>query len=223
MPEKMKIKFHATENQYKPVVRYLRNYRKKAKLIEIGAGGRTLQKFLPENISYYSLDFDPNYGKAFFKAKHDYHFDLDKGKLPVKDKSYDIIVCLETLEHVMYPQKVVDEMKRVAKDDAIFFISIPNEYNILLRLYYLFGKKHKMDETFMVVEKHLHIHKPRVKDIIGFYNKNFTIKKLDYIWQSRSSMYSKMVYFIDRIIDIFAKIYPSLFAKIILVRAEKKI
>ncbi|MEK6891380.1 MAG: methyltransferase domain-containing protein [Nanoarchaeota archaeon] len=215
-------KFEPTENQYKPVVAFLRKYTKKAKLLEIGAGDRTLKKFLPGNIAYESLDFDPNYGKAFFKAKHDYHFDLDKGKLPVKTNSYDIIVCLETLEHTMYPQRVIDEMKRVAKADALFFISIPNDYNILLRLYYLFGKKHKMDEAFMVVEKHLHIHKVRAKDIVELYGKNFNVKKTYYIWQSRNSMYSKTVYFIDRMINLFSNLLPGLFGRMVLMIGTKK-
>lgn len=220
--QKSGIKFGSVEAQYKPVVKHLKNYSKTARLLEVGAGDRTLKKFLPPSIKYESLDFDPNYGKAFFKKKHDYHFNLDDGKFPIKDGVYDIIVCLETLEHTMYPQRVLDEMKRVSKEGALFFISIPNDYNLLLRIYYLFGKKNKMDEPFMVVENHLHIHKVRVKDILNLYRKNFKVTNIYYIWQSRSSMNSNIFTVIDKLINLFSGIFPGLFARIVLMVGIKK-
>ena len=66
--------------------------------------------------------------------KHDYNFNLDDGKMPIKNNSYDVIVCLETLEHTMYPERILLEIKRIAKKNALIFLSMPNDYNFVQRI-----------------------------------------------------------------------------------------
>lgn len=215
----MNMEFYPTENQYKGVYYALRRVKQKLKLLEIGAGDRTLKKFLPENITYHSMDYQDKHYYFDNKIKHEYNFDLDKGKMPIKDNTYDIVVCLETLEHTMYPERVLQEIKRIAKPNALIFLSMPNDYNIVQRIYFLFGIKGKMDESFQVVEKHLHIHKVRAKDIVSLFSKNFRVLEVNYLWQSRSSMYSNLVATIDRIIAKISPIFPSLFARMVFVRA----
>lgn len=208
--------FNTTEKQYNKILKSLNKLdkSKEFRLLEVGAGERIIEKFLPENINYQSLDF----GKT-----HDFDFNLDNGKFPIKDNQYDIIVCTETLEHVMYPKKVIDEIIRVAKKDAIFYFSLPNEYNFIMRFYYLIGKKTLVDESFETVEKHLHIHKPRVKDIIDLFSKKFKIININYIWQSRKSMNSKIIKNIDILINLLTKISPNLFSRLVLIESNNKI
>ncbi len=215
----MKYSFTSTENQYKPVVNSLKNAKDKLKLLEIGAGDKTLKKFLPQNIEYNSMDYQDKYYYFDKDKRHDYNFNLDDGKMPIKDNSYDIVVCLETLEHTMYPERVLLEIKRIAKPSALIFLSMPNDYNFVQRIYFLLGIKGKMDEAFMVVEKHLHIHKVRAKDILSLFSKHFKILEVHYLWQSRTSMYSRLVEMMDKFIALIAKIYPSLFARMVLVKA----
>jgi SAM-dependent methyltransferase len=38
---------------------------------------------------------------------------------------HDIILCLDTLEHLIYPQIAVKEAYRLLKDDGIFVVSVP--------------------------------------------------------------------------------------------------
>lgn len=49
--------------------------------------------------------------------------------LPVEDKSIDVLVSFETIEHVdaVIQQKFLSEIKRVLKDDGILIISTPNK------------------------------------------------------------------------------------------------
>jgi hypothetical protein len=82
------------------------------------------------------------------------------------------------------------------------------------------------DEPFQVVEKHLHIHKPRVEDILNLFSKYFVIGKVSYIWQSLHSTeylrFSSLFRALDKAISMMAQILPSLFARLVLVRASKK-
>jgi 2-polyprenyl-3-methyl-5-hydroxy-6-metoxy-1,4-benzoquinol methylase len=174
--------------------------------------GGGLKNHLPQKFTYHTLDL----GK-----ENTYNFNLDSGRFPIKDNTYDVVICMETLEHVMYPEGVIQEIKRIAKKDAIFFFSLPNEYNFIQRIYFLFGKKTMVDEPFQIVEKHLHIHKPRVKDVINIFSKNFTIERIEYVWQSRRSMRSKVARIVDKILNnTLAKIYPSLFSRLVWVKVS---
>jgi ubiquinone/menaquinone biosynthesis C-methylase UbiE len=210
-----------TNNHYRLAIKELRKLKskKKLKMLEIGAGSKMIKNFLPENIQYDTLD----YAEDFWKDSFTYNTNIDKEDLPIENESYDIIICHETLEHVMYPEKVISEIKRVAKKDAIFFLSMPNEYNFIMRLYYLIGKKTKVDEPFQVVTKNLHIHKPRVKDIINIFSKYFYIEKTDYIWQSRSSEKSQLASILDKTLQSLANLYPNLFSRVVAVKCIKKI
>lgn len=180
---------------------------KKRKFLDVGSADNVLKPFLPKNIEYYSLDVSEEGGK------HDFLVDLDKKRIPVKDGFFDIIICLEMLEHTCYPEKVLKELRRVSKEDAVFVFSLPNEYNFVQRLYYLFAIKRKTEKPWKVVEEHLHIQKPRIKDIINLLSKDFKIHKIKYHWESRSSSESKFFAGIDKFIDILARIYPNLFAR----------
>ncbi|MBU1246068.1 MAG: methyltransferase domain-containing protein [Nanoarchaeota archaeon] len=201
------------QSQYKLVYRKVKNFSRNHKLLDVGAANCILKSVLPGNIKYYSLDIEGNV---------DYHCNLDKEKIPLPDASFDIVVCLETLEHLMFPSKVLEEIKRVGKKNGIFLLSMPNDYNFLLRLYYLFGKKTKMHEPFMTVSKHLHIHNPRVKDIISIFSKHFEIKKVEYLWESRMSYKSGFARFLDKLINSLAQICPTLFTRVVFVYAKNK-
>lgn len=48
-------------------------------------------------------------------------------KIPYNDKYFDKILCSEVIEHVLDPDPLLREMKRVLKDDGILSFSIPNE------------------------------------------------------------------------------------------------
>jgi 2-polyprenyl-3-methyl-5-hydroxy-6-metoxy-1,4-benzoquinol methylase len=48
-------------------------------------------------------------------------------QLPFVNGKFHKLVCSEVLEHVANPRRVIDEIARVATDDAVIVISIPNE------------------------------------------------------------------------------------------------
>jgi SAM-dependent methyltransferase len=52
--------------------------------------------------------------------------DLSATGLP--DKSFDIVVMSETLEHLLDLTAVVREVRRILRDDGVFLITVPNDY-----------------------------------------------------------------------------------------------
>jgi SAM-dependent methyltransferase len=200
---------------------------KKFKLLDVGGADRGLKKFLPQNIAYHSLDYT---------GKQDFVHNLEEFPLPIKDNSFDIIVCLETLEHTLYPHKVMKELLRIAKPKALFLLSMPNEYNFYCRLNYLIGKKTEVQEPFQVIDKHLHIQLPRVNDIIKFFSSYIQIKEINYQWYSRAAgdqwypitgrwynLKGKFFVFIDKMINtFFTKLCPSLFTRTVVVKGINK-
>ena len=74
---------------------------------------------LPKSIAYAKKRFATS-KKFFFKV-------ADAHKLPYRDKSFDAIFCLETLEHVEEPQEVISEMYRLVEDNGYVVVLVPTE------------------------------------------------------------------------------------------------
>lgn len=91
-----------------------------AKIVDIGCGDATLWKihglYGKENIVLVDIDLydHPNFVRA------------DAHNLPFKDKSFDIALLCEILEHVEDPVQVLREAKRVA---SRILITVPDEAN----------------------------------------------------------------------------------------------
>lgn len=76
---------------------------------------------------------------------------------PLEDRSYRVIVCADVLEHTVDPVGVLRQIRRVAADDALFIISLPNVAHIAVRLLLLLGKFPQM-ERGILDRTHLHFY-----------------------------------------------------------------
>lgn len=118
------------------------------------------------------------------------------------------------------------ELLRISKPNAIFILSMPNEYNFYCRINFLFGKKTDVQKPFKVVEEHLHIQLPRVKDIINFFSEYININRIEYVWYSRTSelegIKGKIYFKIDKVINKFSKINPTLFTRTVVIIGKNK-
>lgn len=65
--------------------------------------------------------------------------DLNKGKLPFKEKSFEAVFAGEVLEHVIDSEGLLLEMKRVLKKNGVIIITVPNVASWYNRLLMLFG------------------------------------------------------------------------------------
>jgi SAM-dependent methyltransferase len=69
--------------------------------------------------------------------------DINKG-LPFRDRCFDVVTCIEVLEHTHYPHYVLSEIKRVLSDDGYVVIGLPNACNIYCRRDIVFGKPNNL-------------------------------------------------------------------------------
>lgn len=59
-------------------------------------------------------------------------FDLNEDEnLPYKDKSFDIVTCFDTLEHIYNTDHCVREIRRILKDDGYAIIIVPRTDSLI--------------------------------------------------------------------------------------------
>jgi len=71
------------------------------------------------------------------------HADMTR-RLPFEDQSFDIVICLEGIEHVQRPHDLLGELLRVCKVGGQVILSTPNVSNMFSRVQFLFtGTMHQ--------------------------------------------------------------------------------
>lgn len=70
--------------------------------------------------------------------------------LPFADKAFDTVTCTEVLEHMLYPERAIEEIHRIAKNDGSILISVPYRQKHLCRhAKYEFTHLRKYDEKLV--------------------------------------------------------------------------
>lgn len=87
-------------------------------LIKSGAKTVAGGDISPEGIKYARTHFSPN-GLHFFLS--------DAQRLPFLDKSFDVVISIETIEHLKEPRQFVRECHRVLKPGGTLIFSTPNK------------------------------------------------------------------------------------------------
>lgn len=68
------------------------------------------------------------------------HADLN-GEWPFPHDTYDVVVACEFLEHVYFPDRVLEKIHAVLKDGGILVGTIPHAYSVQSRIKFLLGTK----------------------------------------------------------------------------------
>jgi len=102
-------------------------------VLDVGCGDGTVTQYiancLDEQDKLLGLDYDPLRIKRL-KDKLNMPIEVIKGDataMPFKDKFADIIIMHHVLEHISEDRKVLQELRRVLKDDGYIIIGVPNE------------------------------------------------------------------------------------------------
>lgn len=156
-------------------------------VLDVGCGEGFLLEHLPPLQSYVGVDYSADAinlaQNSKFKAQNlkkipNIQFQKENVyKLPFFDNSFDLVTCLEVLEHLENYEKALQEIKRVTKKWAI--LSVPHEPWFQMSNF-LRGKYLK------TLGNHPeHINKWNPKQFKQLIRKYFTIKKESYsfAWQ----------------------------------------
>ena len=99
----------------------------------------------------------------------------------IAQKRYDKIICSEVIEHVENPDKVLAEIKRLAKKESVVVVSVPNEGLIdgvkkVLQMTGMFGRFFPKFSQKMTEEWHLH--RFSLAKLKGIAQRDYVIQKV---------------------------------------------
>lgn len=121
------------------------NAKPRKKLLDVGCGtGYFLKAASQRGLETYGVDISKE-GIKIAKSVSPYSFiSVSRGEnLNFADDTFDYITCLGALEHFLYMNKGLQEMKRVAKEDAVFCIMVPNFNYIFWKISGKFGTEQR--------------------------------------------------------------------------------
>jgi SAM-dependent methyltransferase len=124
------------------------------RVLDLGCrSGAVSQHYLPGN-EVVGLDVDfAALRRATQRGIKPVHGNVED-TLPFEDRSFDVVVAGEMLEHVRAPDEIVAEVRRVLQPGGTFVGSVPNAYRLQSRLLFLAGRPPEDDPT------HLHMFSP---------------------------------------------------------------
>jgi len=123
------LKQHLSHRASLPV-QLLNLIKPKDTILDIGCGNGSLKKIFPHH-RLSGVDILPDSITMALRAGYTQAklANLDKDKLPFKHSSFDVIICRQVLEHLLFPLKATLEMCRVLKPRGILFVSVPTRKN----------------------------------------------------------------------------------------------
>ena len=107
-----------------------------AKVLDAGCGSGLISCHLSKSYEVFGIDGNPdaiNFCKKRYPENKYYLMDLEK-RLKFKSNYFDSILFIETIEHLVYPDIALKELKRVLKKDGGFIITTPNYSSLKWRI-----------------------------------------------------------------------------------------
>ncbi|MFP1786000.1 class I SAM-dependent methyltransferase [Lonsdalea quercina] len=144
---------------------YVADFVKGKKVLDIASGEGFGSEILSRTASsVIGIDIDKetvDYAKDKYKDNSKIQFQCGSvTSIPLEDKSVDVIVSFETIEHISEHNEMLDEFKRVLKKDGLVIISTPD-------------KKVYTDESGEVNKFHVkELYKQEFLDVLQLYFKN---------------------------------------------------
>jgi SAM-dependent methyltransferase len=97
------------------------------RILEVGCGSGGLLKLLQATNEVVGVDASEDGIVACVSRDIEGHCtDPSSEPLPFADESFDLVICLETMEHLMSPYYALMEMRRVLKTGGRLICSVPN-------------------------------------------------------------------------------------------------
>lgn len=113
-------------------------------ILDIGCHGGTFTEIISQKFpqaKVFGIDISPEAIKYGRKRRPKINFQVANAQqLPFPDKSFDLVTCFDTFEHLPDSQTVLVEIKRVLTDNGEVIFLIPTE-NLLFKMVWWFWTK----------------------------------------------------------------------------------
>jgi SAM-dependent methyltransferase len=111
-------------------------------IVDVGAGdGVLLSRVAPASVRRVGVDLaDDALAKMKRRGLEGAKVDLEGDPLPFDDGTFDVAMCLDVLEHVFAPERLLAELRRVTNPAGRVVLSVPNAFNLANRLAYVLGR-----------------------------------------------------------------------------------
>ena len=100
-------------------------------VVEFGCGLVEFLARLPETVRRVGLDGNPGYAAEYAAAGIEFQaFDFDTEKPPVALEGFEVAVCSDVFEHLLYPQRLLGTIARALASDGLLLSHVPNEFRL---------------------------------------------------------------------------------------------
>lgn len=128
-------------------INFIKNIQQK-KILDVGCGRRSYEKFIDKSNNYIGLEVDLE-NKETNKLADEFYNGID---LPYENDHFDILLCMQVLEHAIDSEKLISEFYRVLKPEGIVYITVPfiwgeHEIPYDFRRYTSFGIKKSLEDA----------------------------------------------------------------------------
>lgn len=105
---------------------------KKLRILDLGSGEGGTSAVLSENNDVVSFDISKIRLQRFAKSECKSAVICgDALLMPFKDKSFDIIILQDVIEHLYNLERVINNLNKILSDGGIIYLSTPNKYSFI--------------------------------------------------------------------------------------------
>lgn len=99
----------------------------RCKVLDVGCGDGSLLEPFCESQQCYGVDIsEPQLKKARTKGIRTWRIDLESERLPFANDFFDLVICSETIEHLLDADNLLQEIHRILRLGGIFILTFPN-------------------------------------------------------------------------------------------------
>jgi SAM-dependent methyltransferase len=102
------------------------------RVLELGAGDYSFD-YIAENKTWVKADLSSPCDVIC-------DFNNENLELPFKSKFFDLIICTQVIEHLLWPQQLLKECYRILTSKGRILISVPNIVSLTYRIAWLLGR-----------------------------------------------------------------------------------
>lgn len=99
-------------------------------VVELGSGDPAFLIALPSSLRRVALDGSDSFQHDFIDHGIEFYpFDFDNESPPVPLKDFDVAICSDVFEHLLYPERSLDLLFAMLARGGLLFSHVPNEFH----------------------------------------------------------------------------------------------